>query len=475
MYAVPLAPDADEAAFRETARRCVALGVAPHDIVFAGDASSLFAPLPEAAAPLALRVPRAYGELMRDAVCHRAPDRFALLYDVLWRIARGERELADNPADASVAQLAGYARNVRRDIHKMHAFVRFRVREVDGKALYVAWFEPKHFILRRAAPFFVDRFASMDWLIATPLGTAAWAAGELTFGPPGPRPAHAGDAVLDDLWLTYYRTTFNPARLRLKAMAAEMPRRYWPNMPEASAIRELAANAARRVDDMQTRAPDAPPRFAHALAARPHAAASARDGPMPPLHGELDACRRCPLHACATQAVAGEGPAEARVMLVGEQPGDHEDLAGRPFVGPAGQLLDRALAEAGLDRAALYLTNAVKHFKFEPRGRRRIHQKPSAGEVAACRWWLERELAALRPRLVVALGATAAGALAQRQISVTRERGPAAFGAQSGFVTVHPSFLLRLPDCAPARGGICGLRRGSAAGAGAGGGVTDEP
>jgi DNA polymerase len=142
----------------------------------------------------------------------------------------------------------------------------------------------------------------------------------------------------------------------------------------------------------------------------------------------------------------GEGPRDAGVMFVGEQPGDQEDLAGRPFVGPAGQLFDRAIAEAGLDRAALYVTNAVKHFKYEPRGKRRIHKTPNAGEVAACRWWLEREIAAVKPRLVVALGGTAANALAQRAVSVTRERGPMAFGELPGFVTVHPSFLLRLPD-----------------------------
>jgi DNA polymerase len=119
--------------------------------------------------------------------------------------------------------------------------------------------------------------------------------------------------------------------------------------------------------------------------------------------------------------------------------------------------LDRALAEAGLDRAALYLTNAVKHFKYAPRGRRRIHQKPNAGEVAACRWWLDRELAAVQPRLVVALGATAAAALAQRPVSVTRERGPARFGAREGYVTVHPSFLLRLPAAGRRGGGVCGV------------------
>ena len=133
-------------------------------------------------------------------------------------------------------------------------------------------------------------------------------------------------------------------------------------------------------------------------------------------------------------------------MVVGEQPGDQEDIAGRPFVGPAGQVLDRAFAEAGIERAELFLTNAVKHFKFEPRGKRRLHKKPNAGEVAACRWWIEREIATVRPRLIVALGGTAAAALAGRAVSVTRERGPAAFPDGPGFITVHPSFLLRIPD-----------------------------
>jgi DNA polymerase len=144
--------------------------------------------------------------------------------------------------------------------------------------------------------------------------------------------------------------------------------------------------------------------------------------------------------------VFGEGPGDAAVVFVGEQPGDQEDLAGKPFVGPAGQLFDRALADAKLDRSRVYVTNAVKHFKYEPRGKRRIHQKPNAGEVRACRWWLEGELAAIQPALVVALGGTAALALAQRSISVTKARGPCEFGGWNGFVTVHPSFLLRLPD-----------------------------
>jgi uracil-DNA glycosylase len=148
----------------------------------------------------------------------------------------------------------------------------------------------------------------------------------------------------------------------------------------------------------------------------------------------------------ATRAVLGEGPVGAPVAFVGEQPGDQEDLQGRPFVGPAGQLLDRALAEAGLDRPTVYVTNAVKHFKFEQRGKRRIHQKPTAGEVKHYRWWLDQELRLVHPRLVVALGATAVLALAGRPLPIAKSRGPADLQGRQGFITVHPSYLLRIPD-----------------------------
>lgn len=159
-------------------------------------------------------------------------------------------------------------------------------------------------------------------------------------------------------------------------------------------------------------------------------------------------CRNCHLWADATQTVFGEGPAQARILFVGEQPGDQEDLRGRPFVGPAGQLFDRALGEAGIERDAVYVTNAVKHFKFEPRGKRRIHQKPDYKEVLACRPWLEGELEAVRAPAVVALGATAAQSLLGKAVTIGKERGrfqpypPDRFL----FVTVHPSYLLRLPD-----------------------------
>ncbi len=166
------------------------------------------------------------------------------------------------------------------------------------------------------------------------------------------------------------------------------------------------------------------------------------------LRAQATDCKACPLFAQATQVVFGAGRAHASVMLVGEQPGDAEDLAGYPFVGPAGKLLDRALAAAGVERAKVYVTNAVKHFKFEPRGKRRMHKKPSDAEIDACYRWLEREIALVRPRLIVALGASAARALLGRATPVHSNRGalrPFADGAQL-LITVHPSFLLRMPD-----------------------------
>ena len=166
------------------------------------------------------------------------------------------------------------------------------------------------------------------------------------------------------------------------------------------------------------------------------------------LREEAAGCRACPLWKDATQTVFGEGLQTARVMLVGEQPGDKEDLAGKPFVGPAGQMLDRALEEAGIDRAKVYVTNAVKHFKFVPRGKIRLHQKPNTPEIRACRPWYERELAAIKPDLVVAMGATAAQCVFGRTTPINKTRGRL-IDLEDGtraLVTVHPSYLLRLPD-----------------------------
>ena len=159
-------------------------------------------------------------------------------------------------------------------------------------------------------------------------------------------------------------------------------------------------------------------------------------------------CRRCPLYRNATQAVPGEGPRRAKVMLVGEQPGDKEDLAGKPFVGPAGRVLDSALADAGIPRGETFVTNAVKHFKFEPRGKRRLHKKPNAYEIERCAWWLGQERAIVKPQLIVALGATAARSLMGRPAAIGKVRGETLALADGTrlVVTVHPSSLLRIPE-----------------------------
>jgi uracil-DNA glycosylase len=203
---------------------------------------------------------------------------------------------------------------------------------------------------------------------------------------------------------------------------------------------------------MTERAPQPQPQYALALERHPLQPQKAMlPDDLAVVRREAEACTRCPLYGPATRLVFGEGAADASLMFVGEQPGDQEDLAGRPFVGPAGQVFDRSLAAAGIVRKDVYVTGAVKHFKFESRGKRRIHSKPGRTEVVSCRHWLQREIAAVRPKLIVALGATAAFSLAGWAVAVTKERGSVyQFGGQSVLVTLHPSYVLRIADAAAA-------------------------
>jgi DNA polymerase len=221
-----------------------------------------------------------------------------------------------------------------------------------------------------------------------------------------------------------------------------MPKKHWPTMPETRLVPSLVPSAGTRVDAMTERASEPPPKYPLALERRPLRPQEAMPAEgLEAVRREAEACTRCPLYAPATQLVF------ASLMFVGEQPGDQEDLAGRPFIGPAGQVFERALAAAGIVRKDVYVTGAVKHFKFEPRGKRRIHSKPGRTEVVSCRHWLDREIAAVRPKLIVALGATAAFSLAGRAVAVTKERGSVyQFGGQSVLVTLHPSYVLRIAD-----------------------------
>ena len=391
---------------------------------------------------------QAFIDLANTAVWHSDPDRFARLYAFLWRL-RDHPGLMTDRGDPALAHLRGLEKNVRRCAHKMKAFVRFRDLASDGpRRRFAAWFEPTHHTVEPTAPFFARRFADMDWMIVTPDVTAQFENGTLKFREGQPKPDLPEDAT-EELWGTYFCNIFNPARLKVQAMTSEMPKKYWKNMPEARHIPDLIAGAEARAKQMRDAAPTLPPIRAEKIVTR----LTAERAEQPKLHDldtlrhALHACTRCPLHSPATQAVPGEGPRDAALMIVGEQPGHEEDLAGRPFVGPAGQLFDQIAQEAGLDRGAAYVTNAVKHFKFQPRGKRRIHQSPDRGEVQQCKWWLESEIALVKPRLILAMGGTALLSLTGRKEGILKRRGQIEETAQGPvFVTVHPSYLLRLPD-----------------------------
>ena len=433
--------------FRDAARGLIGAEVPPRGVTWRVRAGDLLGGKAPPESSVSFSVPAAYVRLAENAVCHRDPERFALLYELLWRITHGERELLSIASDPLVHRLQRMEKSVRRDMHKMTAFLRFRRIEAEDGEHFIAWFEPEQFILRRVADFFIGRFAAMRWSILTPQGALHWDGKELTESAGvSHKDAPASDA-LEDWWRTYHRATFNPARANLDAMRAQMPKKYWHNMPETDLIPGLLAEAENRTREMVASPPTAP-RPAKGIDMPKHEIDETDFRSLAAARKAAEHCERCPLYKHATQTVFGEGPARAAVVFVGEQPGDQEDLAGKPFVGPAGQMFDRALAEAGIDRARVYVTNAVKHFKFEPRGKRRIHQKPNNNEIDACRWWLDRELGLIKPRFTVALGATAARSLTGRDTTISRSRGKLITLREGveGFITVHPSFLLRLPD-----------------------------
>ncbi|HYF57943.1 MAG TPA: UdgX family uracil-DNA binding protein [Burkholderiaceae bacterium] len=482
---------------RELPPDAIAWRDAPGAGLFDGDEVAA-ADLPDAPA---LRLPAPLVELVGAVVPHDDPSRFDRLYRLVRRTAADRRAWSD-PLDPDRRALEAMAAAVRREIHRMHAFVRFRRVEdaslPDGER-WVAWFEPAHHVVEAVGPFFRDRFTAMDWAILTPRGSLAWDRRTLRHGPPAdPRDAPAADAG-EALWLAYYRSIFNPARVNVAAMKAEMPVRFWRHLPEAAQIPRLVAQAAPRTVAMIEAPPSVRTRRRGAAAtvraaadagasttpggaggsegsdgaggadaaaradgageagracgagasdAAADASPLARAVALEALARRAAGCDACPIGACATQTVWGEGPVDAPLMWVGEQPGDREDLEGRPFVGPAGQLLQRAFDALGLDRGAAYLTNAVKHFAYEPRGKRRLHKTASQREAEACAPWLDAEIALVRPRAAVALGATAARALLGAPVSVVEREGewiPRPDGLPV-LVLRHPAALLRAPE-----------------------------
>jgi uracil-DNA glycosylase len=360
-------------------------------------------------------ISRALVALAGLAIQARDPRRFDVLYRLVWRAHKGERVLEDRAdPDTRLAQGLGLA--VRAEQHRMRTQLRYLdAREREG-GRYIGWYKPAHFVLEADAQTLARRFPQLAVSILTPEGSAHWDKGGLQFGP-GVDPA----SVTDDTGLLAYWRAYGT-----ELLSAARP---GTSIPEAEPLGD------------EPWPPERP-------ATGPVVMPAGTDAGIEAASHEAADCRRCHLWEPATQTVFGEGPVGARLMFVGEQPGDQEDVVGRPFVGPAGQMLDRALEEVGIDRRAAYVTNAVKHFKFALRGKRRLHQKPEAPEIQACRFWLDVERVRLAPSLIVLLGVTAAQAVLGRAVTITRERGrPIRLSdTETAFVTVHPSFLLRVPD-----------------------------
>ncbi len=481
MKRVTLAAQTDFDGWRTAARSAALAAIPPDQLVWrVGEegGADLFATdeLGEAPPPAvdqpAFSVSRAFVDLARELILHRDPQRFALLYRLLWRLREAPHLLAD-ASDPDVHLAQAMAKSIHRDIHKMHAFVRFKeVVAPDGEAAFIAWFEPDHYIVEATGPFFMRRFTGMRWSILTPDASAFWDRETLRFGPGAAKADVPDEDRLEEHWRTYYASIFNPARLKIDAMQKEMPKKYWKNLPEARMIEGLIRDAGTRTGAMIAAEPTSPSRLALALERQAGTARDAGEGEsgvdlfeaaeagtdtslsqaeptsLAEARSAATQCKRCDLYGPATQVVFGEGPETAEIIFVGEQPGDKEDLAGHPFVGPAGAMFNKALKEAGIERDKAYVTNAVKHFKYEPRGKFRLHKKPDSKEITACRYWLDLEKSFLKPKIIVALGASGAQALLRRVVKIGAERGkPIPQGNDAPvFVTVHPSYLLRLPD-----------------------------
>lgn len=466
--------------WRVTARRLIVRRVAPDEVVWidhAGSRQLLLAleaarvappgaqqepaPHDRAAAEgearvdeaLRIRVPKRFTNLAQHVACHRDRRRWEVLYRVLWRVTDREPGLLEVTTDDDVHLLLQWEREVLRDVEALKAAVRFRRIGQGPAGHYVAWYAPGHRVLGLVVPFLQRRFGVMTWSVFAPDASIHWNGEQLTWGPGANEPVAAGAGDIETWWRETGQglVTGRGAHASDTAAAADSLR-----AGETIAERRAGFPTARdggATGGCASSAGSAPPfllagratarRRVTTQTAEPYLPAETRS--LQALRRAAGGCQGCELHRHATQTVFGAGPARARVVIVGEQPGDHEDRRGKPFVGPAGQLLDEVLAEVGIDRADVYVTNAVKHFKWTPRGKRRLHAKPTAREIGACRPWLEAELLAIRPQAVVCLGATAVAALLGAGHRVTAEHGqviPTEWAPHT-LITYHPSAILR--------------------------------
>ncbi len=440
------------AAWRRAARALLRQGVEPSQIEWvefegqtaAGrDDPGTIGMANAAASAAASAIPRDLLARLKTAACFRAPDRWALLYRILWRWTHGERHVLDL-TDPDGALLDQRIQAIEHETGDLLILTLFRRRDPSmGLPEFVGWYEPHHDVLERAAARFATPMGDSTWMLATPHGAAFWNGMLLRIGRPVTEACEealsastmTGEAITSEpteaLWLAYYASTLN-------AEPCPVPLRYWKMPPAGPPLPAHLARARSRLgaQSAAVTVPDAPPIEYSAV--------------TPPLReptGPLATCRRCALWRNAKQAVAGTGPAHAAIMVLGEQPGEFENQHGEPFTGAAGQLLDAVLARAGLERTALYLTCAVKHYKWEIFDQQRVHRTPAWREVEACEYWLEEELTRIAPRVVVTLGATALKALTGPHINLSEYLGQTiAHGGRLIVPSWHPSYALRTAD-----------------------------
>ena len=434
MIIVPLKRNWDD--WRSKARELLAQKIPPQDVHWKVDEFE-FAFGEEFVhrnTPNTIQLPKDFIEMAYTVSLFRDDSTWELLYRVAWRILHENRQLMKIQLDPDVRELMARQKSVGRDLHKMHAFVRFReIKQPEGESVYMAWHRPDHRILRLAAPFFKDRFNGMKWVIMTEDESMSWDKKQLVFLPGVLQHELPADEK-EDLWKTYYSSIFNPARVKVGMMKKEMAVRYWGTLPEAQLITSLIDQAPARVNEFyQSQAPLAPIRKIETL---------------DEIKVALKECAACGICSASSGPVAGIGPKDASLAFIGEQPGNEEDLKGEPFIGPAGKELMAAFHKVGIKREEVYLSNAVKGFKWIKGYVDRQHKNPYSKEISACRPWLQNELNIVKPKILVCLGRTAAQSVLGKMIKLEDERGrffSTPFSDRT-IVLPHPASLLRMEN-----------------------------
>ena len=379
-----------------------------------------------------LAIPKTFMDEAYVVSAFRDHKIWPLLYRLAYRQLFENKKLMELSIDPDVMDFQAKYRLVTRDIHKMKAFVRFKEVKTEESTLYLAWHRPDHRIVRLAANFFKERFNGMNWMIMTDDETVSWDQNELTFSPGVPKEKAQFDDSTEELWKTYYGSIFNPARIKITAMKKELPVRHWKTLPETELITSLIDEAPARLKAFYD---------SQKVSAINHQSFET----LSDVSEALAKCRACGICEKATAPVMGEGPQNARIMIVGEQPGDEEDLKGKPFIGPAGQLLNEAMKKVNLPRSEIYVTNAVKGFKHIITQNGRWHRNPNGAEISQCRPWLKEEVKIVKPDILVCLGRSAAQSVVGKMIKLEEVRGKffqSTFAKQT-IILPHPASILR--------------------------------